>query len=136
MRAMFVVWVMLMLGGSVSGQLNSSALKGIWRQPELGIVLQMEEHGAYMYGKVVGHTKFSGRSALSLSSDVRPGHFVLQELRPIQLGLWQGIWNNGPKGRGVRSIRLRSLSPDAWQLYIQRGPFWFKLKLGRFVPEK
>lgn len=136
MKAPFVVWVLWMLAEAALGQLNSSALKGVWRQPELGIVLQMEQHGIYLYGKVLTQTKVSGRSPLSLSSDLGPGHFALQELKPIRLGLWQGYWNKGPQVSGARPIRLRSLSPDTWQLYVQRGPFWFKLNTGRFIPEK
>lgn len=117
------------------GQIPQS-LKGIWRQPERGLTLQLEQHGQYVFGKVIGIGRQKQLGALTFDSGVKPGHFALTELRFIRPGIWLGRWNSGGnQGEGKR-ILLKSLSPDCWQLYFKGGPCWFKIKEGKFVPEK
>ncbi|MBM3170364.1 MAG: hypothetical protein FJZ75_01995 [Bacteroidetes bacterium] len=111
-------------------------LKGIWRQPELGLTLQLEQHGQYAFGKVVEIGKLKREGALKFDDLIRPGHFALTELRFIRPGIWLGLWNSGDKRTADKRILLKSISPDSWQLYCKRGPLWMKIKDGKFVPEK
>jgi hypothetical protein len=117
------------------GQTYPHALKGIWRQNDLGISIQIEQHGLYAYGKIISIGKQRKGGGLNLEAEVRPGHFILTELKFLKPGIWTGKWNGSVRPEGKR-ILLKSLSPDKWQVRMKGGPLWFKVKNGEFVPER
>lgn len=112
------------------------AIKGIWRQPERCLTLQLEQHGQYGFGKVVEIGKQQHSGGLKFDVPIQPGHFALTEMRFVRPGIWSGLWNSGKEQLQEKRILLKSISPDCWQLYFKYGPLWLKIKDGKFVPEK
>jgi hypothetical protein len=117
------------------GQTYPFSLKGIWRQSDLGISIQIEQHGLYAYGKIITIGKQRKLGALKLESEIKPGHFVLTELKFLRPGIWSGKWNGSMQSEGKR-VLLKSLSPDKWQVHVKGGPVWFKIKNGEFVSDR
>lgn len=133
MRTVFFVFALFFW---LYGRSQSQPLRGIWKQPSRGLTLQLEQHGPYVYGKVIGTGKQQAVGILKFDFPVKPGHFALTELSFIRPGIWIGRWNSGKSKSKGNQVMLKSQTPDCWQLYCKRGPVWVKIKNGDFVPER